>query len=257
MGFVGTYRELAQIFTDYGEKIDSIPVVEEVEKLRNYWRPDRPRIILLAESHVRTRLQDYECTLDSGLLRQFDIPGYPIHFVRFVYCLAAGEPQFLDPAAKVKNASKTQFWKLLWSCCHNPSSEQFEFTRKMTPDFEERVLMKVQLLKLLKKRGVWLLDASIVGINKLNSGLKRRSIQTSWSGYVSPLIRSLERRPEHIVVIGKGVSSSIPELGARRGTWGKTPYDVISQPQDHISAEEHFNNRVRLYEVCEDECVHD
>lgn len=116
--------------------------------------------------------------------------------------------------------------------------------------------MKVELLEQLRSGGVWLLDASIVGINKLNDGVKRRSIETSWSGYVSPLIKALERRPEHMVVIGKKVSSSIPELGALQGTWDGVPYDVISQPQDHLSAKEHFDNLVKLYDVCESKCVH-
>ena len=39
--------------------LDSYEVVEEVSRIRELWRPKKVRVVLLAESHVRTSQEDF------------------------------------------------------------------------------------------------------------------------------------------------------------------------------------------------------
>lgn len=40
--------------------IDSVEVVKQVEQYRQFWKPEEIKVVLLAESHVYTKRQDYE-----------------------------------------------------------------------------------------------------------------------------------------------------------------------------------------------------
>ena len=39
--------------------LDSFEVVKEVDRYREFWRPEKPHVILVAESHVHTCNQDF------------------------------------------------------------------------------------------------------------------------------------------------------------------------------------------------------
>src|SRR5438132_8158422 len=96
-----------------GCDIDSYKVVEEVERYRQFWRPNRVRVVLLAESHVRTSEEDFNYHWSYG-----KSPLHQGNFVRFVYCLAYGER---DVACIPSNKGTWQFWLLLSSCLNRPS----------------------------------------------------------------------------------------------------------------------------------------
>ncbi len=70
-----------------GSEIEPLSVAREVDEHRRYWRPKNPKLVLLAESHVRTTVAELKVTikaLDS-------IPKcLPSSFARFVYCLGYG-----------------------------------------------------------------------------------------------------------------------------------------------------------------------
>ncbi len=226
-----TYDAAATVLRGYGVAPDSFRVVREVEALREYWRPDKPCVVLLAESHVATREEDFKLRLNRRILRQYGLEDYPSHFVRFVYCLAAGERELLPAGARAENRSKWQFWRILWSCENDPSTQHFDFTRKATPDFVTRFAKKVRLLKALRRRGIWLLDASIIGINGQEPNVKREVTSVSWEKYVGPRIRTLNPRPTRIIVIGVAVAGAVFGSRSREGTWSGIPYEVVNQPQ--------------------------
>src|SRR5207249_11070560 len=87
--------------------IDSLDVAREVERYRQFWRPDKARVVLLAESHVRTSPEDF------AYRWSYNIEGdYQGNFARFVYCLANGERDLVPLAS---NKGTWQFWKILFS----------------------------------------------------------------------------------------------------------------------------------------------
>lgn len=231
------YDATSAVLQRRGVTPDSFPVVQEVEALREYWRPDRPCVVLLAESHVATEDEDFRVESDGAILRRHGLGDYPSHFVRFVYCLAAGERSLLPAAAKLKSRSKWQFWRILWSCENDPARRRFDLTRRTTPDSNIRIAKKVRLLRALRSRGIWLLDASIIGINGLEPGLKREATRVSWDTYVGPRISALNPRPEGIIVVGAAVAEAVFGSRAREGAWSGIPYQVVNQPQGDRSRE--------------------
>jgi hypothetical protein len=175
--------------------------------------------------------------LDGASLRRHGLGDYPSHFVRFVYCLAAGERSLLEAGATLESRSKWQFWRILWSCENDPAGRRFDLTRRATPDSDARIAKKVRLLRALRRRGIWLLDASIVGINGLEPGLKREATRVSWETYVGPRIAALNPRPERIIVIGAAVAEAVFGSRGREGVWSGIPYEVVNQPQGDRSKE--------------------
>src|SRR6266516_1132984 len=84
--------------------IDSFEIVEEVARLRDLWKPEKVRVVLLAESHAHTSQNEFDTpwhTPDNM---------YQGKFVRFVYCLANGETE-LAPSIR-DNKGTSQFWKI-------------------------------------------------------------------------------------------------------------------------------------------------
>jgi hypothetical protein len=247
------YDASADVLAGYGVTPDTYRVVQEVERLREYWRPKAPKglsVILLAESHVATREQDFGLQLDRRALQRHGLEWYPTHFVRFVYCLGAGERELLPSQARPENGSKWQFWRLLWSCAHDPSREDFDLTRKATPDFDERMGKKVRLLRTLQRRGVWLLDASMLGINGLAPRIKREVTSVSWEGYVGPRVQALDPKPRRLIVIGKRVAETIFGSQSREGMWSGIPYEVVNQPQGDRSQEDTSRTLSTIFRIC-------
>lgn len=254
-----TYNLIARYAIESSFVMDSYNVVAEVEKYRWYWKPRNDvKVVLLAESHVRTQTNQFEHLLDRKKLVSLGLDDYPEHFVRFVYCLASGENLLLNhPISPARNnASKWQFWEILWSCIHDPSREEFPLTHGRTQVLETRLSKKVDLLRQLQNRGIWLLDASIVGIDRAKPTYKKKVLGTSWTNYVKPLILSLEPRPEHLLVIGKGVSNSVfGKSSPDSGSWEGVSYDVIDQPQSHLTISKRLGQLMKVYGACNGQCL--
>ena len=66
---------------------------------------------------------------------------------------------------------------------------------------------KLDLLNKLKDRGIWLVDASIIGIDRKNPKTKKKVLKCCWQNYTKNLLRYLN--PEHVIIIGKGVGKVI------------------------------------------------
>src|SRR2546426_889327 len=156
-----------------GYDVDSYKVVKEVERYRQFWRPDKVIVVLLAESHVRTSQKEF-----NHHWSYVSDPVYQGNFVRFVYCLANGERDLVQIPS---NKGTWQFWLLLSSCLNNPSDKPAfsSVLRKTTRDFNERMRKTFQLLEDLKRNGIWLLDASIVGVNEQKGPIRNKILLNS------------------------------------------------------------------------------
>lgn len=202
--------------------VDSLEVAEEVNRIRKFWKPETVKIVLLAESHVYTRKEDF--------VRPWKIRGTIYHgqFVRFVYCLGYGEDSLVPYGPQ--NPGTSQFWKIFYSCVHRVSSNgDFGPILHSTPS-EKRISNKIQLLSTLKQAGVWLMDASIVGVNHVKSlTLRKHVLQRCWR-YTRSIIQDLDPRPEQMIVIGCFVKNSLKDeidsLGIK--------YTTLPQPQARL-----------------------
>lgn len=247
------HGEMSQLLAPYFKQAESYESIKLVDEYRQYWRPDnsnKVNVILLAESHVFTT--DMDCQFR---LHPIDsLPDYPKQYAKFVYCLAYGENQLTvgdtHPAAR---DGTPQFWKIFFSCVNKIESNA-SFARILihgTPNVQQRILNKIELLKSLRNRGIWLVDASIMALYNggiiLPANIKRQAIRASWEGYTQNIIQ--EANPDHIIVVGKGVAEIVePYLK----TLGKK-YTVIPQPQAHLPAQEHLDNFKLYYDLC-NEC---
>ena len=78
-----TYCEITKILGNNTEPLESVRLVETY---RRYLKPERVRVLLLAESHVSTSDEDRRIAIPPV----DDLPGYPTQYARFVYCLGLG-----------------------------------------------------------------------------------------------------------------------------------------------------------------------
>ncbi len=216
---------------------ESFEVVEQVETYRNLWKPVQVKVVLLAESHVYTSRKDF---LKWSYGKN---PTYRGRLVRFVYCLGYGE----NLVKISSNPGTPQFWKILYSCLHRVQGKRDfgPILKSLTRDKDRRVANKILLLQQLKKAGVWLVDASIIGINERDPNLKSGIVEVSWDAYTGPLIERLDPRPRSIIVIGYGVAKT---LGSRLKRLN-IPTHEIPQPQGWRKP-----GYVKFYQECFDIC---
>ena len=222
--------------------IDSFEVVKQVEEYRRFWKPKETNVVLLAESHVYTDRQDYEIKCKEI------IPNYPLHYVRFVYCLGYGENDLLE--RKIANNRGTpQFWKIFRSCVANDQID-LGFNRVLktrTPDFQKRLRNKIDVLHKMQEKGVWLLDASIVGLygsEVKNFNEIKRMIEISWDNHLINIIKELE--PKFIIIIGKKVENILVSKLEKLDI----PYKTILQPQARGNSQEQLERYREYQRIC-------
>lgn len=226
---------------EYGELIEPFDSWRNADAHRMFWRPDEVKVVLLAESHVFTGENELDRTVDFAPFISEEIPT---GFVRLVYCLGYGENELLNSVVD-RNGGTPQFWKLFYACLHRISNNN-EFAPILvggTPSIAERVQNKLELLRSLKRNGIWLLDASLASLYPRpdKAGMYENCIEKSWS-YINRLIS--EACPEQIVVIGAGVRDQLlAKVDALDISW-----NWIYQPQAHLGAEGHLANYQNLYD---------
>ena len=223
-------------------KIDSFSVVKTVHDLREFWKPKNVKVILLAESHVYTKDDEWEILLkpDSSLTKNCHN-----HFVRFVYCLGYGEDHLLSNPVR-KNSGTFQYWEIFYSCLNNVrlNNHDFSFILKTgTKDKNIRIRNKIDLLNSLKEHGIWLVDASIVGINNEKKLVNRKKIiELCWNNYIGDLIRSV--KPQHIIIIGKTVADVLERNlngTSIKWTWMFQPQARKPSSVHHAAFDHYFN----------------
>ena len=105
-------------------KFDSFSVVKTVHDFREFWKPKQVKVILLAESHVYTKDDEWEILFKPNL---FLPENYPRHFVRFVYCIAYGENHLLSKFID-NNPGTFQYWEIFYSCLNDVKKNNFDFS---------------------------------------------------------------------------------------------------------------------------------
>lgn len=238
-------------------KPEPYTTIDAVQAHRNFWKPQgKLRVLLLAESHVYTG--------ESPLPRMrgcdgIDLPGAPREFVRLVYCLGYGEPEYVGKQVD-GNHGTWQFWQILASCANQDAPEVFAgklrsgevfrpVLKTLNTDFASRIRAKVGVLRALQERGIWLVDSSVLALytsgGKKPPHSKRREImQKSWD-YC--LVRQFQNIPDFTIVIGKGVAGA---LEGRLETLTRGRHCVLPQPQARQTSEE-LQRAFRTYhQVC-------
>ncbi len=232
-----------------GPEIEPFDIVNTVDAYRMYFKPEKVKMLLLAESHVYTSKDDFQTTMN---LKRFNLQqSYPNAFVRFVYCLGYGESELLEGKIE-KNHGTPDFWKIFYSCS-NPvhSKEKFSPILKTTPT-EDRIINKIRLLDILKKQGIWLVDASIIGINgKHNPGNDKykKTLSICWKHYIKNVIS--KACPENVICIGKQVGKV---LGKKvHSLINKEPL-VISLPSAHLTKDKKMDLFKTIYAAVNGKC---
>jgi hypothetical protein len=234
------YNQIKGIFDN---KIEPLESVKLVKQYREYWKPDKVKIILLAESHVFTSDDDR----NKKTIELVELPYYPTQYAKFVYCLSYGEKDLLVEKNNQGRDGTPGFWKVLYSCKnHINHNSDFRPILKKTP-FDKRIMNKIRLLTELKAKGIWLVDSSIIGLYKDGAKLSRMKeiIKLSWDYYIRDQIE--EMHPEYIICIGKDVAKVVEtDLKIIMGD----NYCIIPQPNARLLSAEHLVNFQRYYEVC-------
>ena len=198
------YYEIKQFLGNNAEPLESVLLVEEY---RRYLKPETVRIVLLAESHVFTSDEDRRITIPPI----DDMPGYLTQYARFVYCLGCGERDLTNDLNHPRRDGTPQFWKVLYACdnrIRNP--EDFRPVQRRTT-FPQRLKNKIALLKKLRAKGIWLVDASVVavyggGIN-ISSSSRAEVLRKSWESYTRQVVTSAN--PERVICVGKGMAGVV------------------------------------------------
>jgi len=220
-------------------------VVKLARSYYDYWRPDKVKVILLAESHAFTTSERALNGPGFGALR--DTYFGPRHFISLVYNLSYGENDSMDGGLQDKNNKGTpQFWTLFAACSRGVHFKPSVGSKKSVNatfaadllkggglPVEERLKAKLQVLTDLKERGIWLLDASIFGwyisqpqeysLSRVSNEIQRRpkarppkelkvpSLVLSWELFTKHLIRDVasDGHLKLLVPIGKEVVNAL------------------------------------------------
>ena len=206
-------------------EFESFKVVKSVDDHRNFWKPENVKVMLLAESHVFTKDSEHDNIMRYDEFA--DLEECPTGYVKLVYCIGYGEKDMVKIPV---NRGTPQFWKIFVSCLNqNVDLEGKKILLSQTQDFHQRICNKISVLEQLKKKGIWLVDASIVALyndtRKPDSEMMEKIIRISWRRYVSKVIQ--DANPDKIIVIGKGVHKSLE----RELKHTNIPIHVQSQPQ--------------------------
>jgi hypothetical protein len=178
---------------------------------RQFWKPEKARLVLIAESHVYTDTDDLKARIRADFLPAAAVAAPP-QFVRLIYCLGYGDNSLLTHRPVQSNERDTDFWNL--------------FSRAANMDLRQTypVAEKVEILQRLQKRGIWLADASIHAC---------MNPRYPWSKSQRDKRRNIECFPRlYRSVINaswKYVSTTIPTQAV---TWiiGKCVRDAIEDP---------------------------
>jgi hypothetical protein len=208
-----TYYKINNILGNNAEPLESVRLVEAY---RRYLKPETVRVVLLAESHVFTSNEDRRIAIPPI----DDLPGYPTQYARFVYCLGNGERDLTNDPHHPRRDGTPQFWKVLYACDNRVENlEDFRPVLRETP-LPQRLQNKIHLLKNLRAKGVWLVDASIVAVYGDGVNVSRRSRTDvlreswgsytkleSWGSYTKQVVTS--SNPERVICVGKGVAGVV------------------------------------------------
>lgn len=199
---------------------ESEAYLQATEAWRAAWRPDRVRVLLVAESHVAEQPGDAGVTVDTGRL---DLPQV---YCRLVYCLGYGEATLCRPRSPANNRGTPQYWRIFATLA---AGVQQRGPRGLA--------QKNALLNRLRDLGVWLVDACVAGIYCAGSRIVPASsysavLRESYQSFVLPCVAT--DAPQIVYVIGKGVYDALVGLPLiKPGCWLYQPNARGEQGQRH------------------------
>ena len=225
-------------------ELEPFDVVRSVDNHRNFWKPKKVKVMLLAESHVFTSKTEHEHTMRYDGFSELN--GCPPNYEKLFYCLGYCEQNLVRLYG---NSGTPQFLKIFASCINQDLyAESEKILLSKTPNFYQRLNNKISLLEKLKDKGIWLVDASVVALYndsiKPSPKITKEIIEISWKQYVSKVIQ--EVKPEKIIVIGKGVSKILKD----KLNQINIPFHVQSQPQGIRSKKDLDETFQKYYEIC-------
>ncbi|CAB9501830.1 expressed unknown protein [Seminavis robusta] len=241
---------------------ETFETISIAQSFYEYWKPAHPKVIVMAESHVYT--EHSTCCnhkMCASIAKELNYTG-PREFISIVYCLAYGERECLSldnatdltecPMYTAARTGTPQFWSLLAACLgqdgndlkKRPCSPDRTGKRRRhpssgneaNPDSEREAMIarlrrKLGVLQELKDKGIWLIDASIVGwyiqqereyvisrksfaVHRLQlqrppKCLKRPTLVLSWELYTKHVIREASSSLKLLIPIGKEVEQAI------------------------------------------------
>ena len=214
-------------------KTEDDSIYTTIYNQRNHWKPEgRIKLLLLAESHVFTSKEDHKITVNNDYV----FPKGSNQYTKFIYCLGHGEPELLSPLPEIIGRTP-QFWKIFYGLFHDLSLQRNNRSIPVlighNPNLKNRLNEKIELLKKMKKNGIWLLDASPVAIAGNDPCMRRcyyRDIlRISANEYLKPLIENMQ--PERVLIIGREVSRIITPILDLKDS------HTIPQPTAFLNAE--------------------
>jgi hypothetical protein len=163
-------------YAKLGAPAESAAYLGAVTAWRNAWRPHRVRALLVAESHVGEHPGDQRISVLSQRWIRNELPS---RYVRLIYCLGYGESGICSSRPDT-NGGTPQFWNIFGQIAFGQSPPQ-----KAGSTVRDRLRWKVAVLEELQRRGIWLQDASPLGIY-LGRGKRtdpRHQVQLLREGY--------------------------------------------------------------------------
>lgn len=215
-----TYDEIASL--DLNFEIEPYEVVKSVHQYRMYWKPEKINVVLLAESHVFTDELAFSHRHNFNALA-----NYPQEYVRFVYCLSYGDSQSLTQNYLSRNSGTPQFWQLF----NQSIGGNYRVTNNSNADDKRHE--KISLLFDMVRRGVWLMDCSIVGVytkggSVIDYSEYNQILRISFEKFNLPVIKTIN--PTKIIVVGQRVYNLI-KYALPKGI----STDWIHQPNARVS----------------------
>ena len=217
----------SEIIADAGFVPESLKTGFAVEAHRWFWKPKEVKFILVAESHVYTSADEVNVHIDIQKIKAL-VPDFPINaptnFVKLVYCLGYGYSMILDHPKQIKfNPGTRQYAELFRKCVGLES-----------PYRPGSLRWKANILKTVKARGLWLLDASCHACAKgrkerLPNKVVKRIIPESWNTYVQPIIDELDIDPEHVWIIGGGLQKLVTGKYSLGANWSYQPNAILGK----------------------------
>lgn len=126
-----------------------------------FWKPEKVKVILLAESPIFTASEEFaeEHALHPGLLPEHKGPR---QCTRQIFSFTYGETAAMrTPKKSFVNTGTTQFWKMFASIVGIDKKPILKTSHK---DLQARLKVKLDILKKARRKGIWLLDASMQGL---------------------------------------------------------------------------------------------
>jgi hypothetical protein len=229
-GIIRTPDAVASDFSEWaawwykrlGATPEDVGYLAGVTAWRNAWRPARVRGLLVAESHVAQTKGDMRVKVHTDAIGVKDLPT---QYVRLVHCLGYGESQICTPEPQ-RNSGTIQYWDILGQVARGEDQP-----RKGNSSIHQRLRWKVGVLLELQRRGIWLQDASPLGVYlgsgaRVEPALQVGLLRDGYCRWVWPSVKN--DAPEKVWIIGSGV------MAALRGLPGIDPERTITQPQDRV-----------------------